>query len=184
MIFGKDRLKFVDGKRVDKDLVRLADGVMPKELEELPDRDERRWPTGRDGKRRDPWQRALYLPMKGADGEVCAFSATGKSAIEEVADFVAMCRRSDRGGKSPVVLPSSRSYEHKEYGYDIFVPVFKLVGWEYWQPDQPAPPVQPIMVPISAPAAAKPAAITARKAKGRVDNLDAAADDMDDEIPF
>jgi hypothetical protein len=176
-------LKFVDGKLMDKDLVRLADGVMPKELDELPDRDERRWPMGRDGKRRDPWQRALYLPVKCADGEVCAFSATGKSAIEEVADFVAMYRRADRDGKLPVVLFSSRSYEHKEYGYDIFVPVLRLVGWDYWEPGQPAPPVRPIMVPSTpSAAAAKPAAITARKAKSRADDLD--ADDDVDEIPF
>ena len=147
-------LKFVDGKLVDKDLARLTDGLMPKEPEELPDRDERRWPMGRDGKRRDPWQRALYLPMKGADGEVCAFSATGGGAIEEVADFVDMYRRADRGGKLPVVRLGSRSYEHKEYGYDIFVPTLKLVGWDYWEPGQPAPPVRPIMVPIAPPAPA------------------------------
>ena len=55
-------LKFIDGKLVDKDLARLTDGVMPKEPEELPDRDERRWPMGRDGKRRGPAEERAVLP--------------------------------------------------------------------------------------------------------------------------
>jgi hypothetical protein len=116
---------------------------------------------------------ALYLPMKGADGEVCAFSATGGGAIEEVADFVAMYRRADRSGKLPVVLLGSRSYEHKEFGYDIFVPVLKLVGWDYWKPSQPAPPLRLIMVPIAPPAPATKAALAKSERS-----------DMDDEIPF
>ena len=179
-------LKFVDGKRVDQALVRIADGIMPKTREELPDQDERRWPTGRDGKRRDPWQRALYLPMKGADGEVCAFSATGGGAIEEVADFVTMYRATDRDGKLPVALLASRSYEHKEFGYAIYVPVLRLVGWDFWEPGQPVTPVRPIAVPIASPAepTTKATAKPIAKAAAKTPPERGGSGDMDDEIPF
>ena len=179
--------KLVEGKVVEpRKVYRTIDGQFAPEREALGDMDERKWPWDRSGRKRlDPWLRAVYLPMKGSDGEVCAFRATGQGAIAEIAEFVGMYASADRHGKFPVIQPDSRNFE-SSHGNVIFVPILRLVGWEFWEPDTPAPPVPLVPIP-SAPsaAAAKPAAITARRAKGRVGDLDAAADDdMNDEVPF
>jgi hypothetical protein len=123
--------------------------------------------------RKDPWQRAVYLPMKGADGEVCAFKATGAGAIAEIGELVGMYGSADRRAKLPVIQPDNRSFE-SQHGSVIYVPVFRLVDWDYWEPDTPAPQVQPVAVPSAPP---KPALLTPKQKGSDVS-------DLDDEIPF
>jgi hypothetical protein len=168
--------KRVDGKVIEREVYRVIDGEFAPERDALGDLDERRWPWDRSGKRRkDPWERAVYLPMKGNDGEVVAFRATGQGAIAEIAELVGMYGNADRHGKFPVVKPDSRSFE-SQHGSTIYVPVFRLVDWQFWEADTPAPPVSPVAVPIAAPTQSKPA--PRQLPKHGEDS------DMDDEIPF
>jgi hypothetical protein len=169
--------KFVDGKRVAQKVFRTADGELAPERKELGDNDESEWPT-RNSRPKDPWARAVYLPMKGGDGEVVAFKATGSSAIGEIGELVGMYASADRHGKFPVVELQTRNFE-SQHGSVIYVPVFRLVSWAFWEADRPAPAVALVSVPPPAPSPpppAKPAAIATRKPVAR--------SDMDDEIPF
>ena len=47
--------------------------------------------------------------MKDSDGEVCAFSATGQSAIVEIAELVGMYASADRQGKFPIIELDTRN---------------------------------------------------------------------------
>ena len=74
-----------------------------------------------------------------------------------------------------MVLLQTRSFQNQSGG-TTYVPDFKIVGWEFWEPDTPAEPLQPIAVPIAPPG--KPAAAKL-SAPGKPKR-----DDMDDEVPF
>lgn len=163
--------KWVGGKLVDERVYRIADGeIGPADREEFGlDLDKRQWPRDSRGEQRDPWSRTVYLPLKTADGTDLCFQATGKSAIAEIFEFCFQYSSADRHGKVPEVDIDSRSWDG-DYG-TIFVPVFRLVGWELWN-GQPTPGPKLMLVPIEAPAAPKPKALPSRR------------DDMDDEIPF
>jgi hypothetical protein len=110
-------------------------------------------------------------------GEVVAFKATGGSAIGEIGELVGMYGSADRHGKFPVVALETRNFE-SQHGSVIYVPVFRLVSWEFWQADMPAPAVALVPPPPapSPPPPVKPAAVTKRKPDTR--------NDMDDQIPF
>src|SRR5262249_37142524 len=137
--------------------------------------DEQSWPRDDYGKRKDPWQRGVYLPMKcSTDGDIGAFKATGKSAIREIGEFVGMYGSADRKGKLPVVKIESRSFE-TDYG-PTFVPVFKLTDWVFWENDEPTPMPEPVVVPTAPPPAPPMKALPPKGNSG--------GGDMDDEIPF
>src|SRR5262249_54798823 len=136
-------VEYVAGKLVDEKVYRTAEGELaPTDREEFGiDLDEHDWPIV-NGKHKDPWSREVYLPMKGTDGEVVAFKATGKSAIAEIGELVGMYGSADRGGKVPVVEIESRTFEAEPHGNTIHVPVFRLVDWELWD-GVPTPMAQP-----------------------------------------
>jgi hypothetical protein len=167
-------IKLVDGKIVDRRIGRLVDGYQRPPREELDDFEEHSWPRNRrSGEPEDPWHQTTYLPMRCMEDDApCVYGPFAATALRAIRDFVATYRRVDRGGKFPVVLLESRSFQNQGGG-TTYVPVLKIVGWEYWD-GTPAPEVEP--VPIKPPSAAKPAALPPRKAPGR--------GDMDDEIPF
>jgi hypothetical protein len=166
---------FINGKRAAQKVYRTVDGEMAPAREELGDNDEGAWPS-RNGKAKDPWQRAVYLPMRDSAGELVAFKATGNSAIGEIGELVGMYGSANRHGRFPVVTLETRNFE-SQHGSLIYVPVFKLIDWAFWQADTPAPEVQPVPLPPAPSPSAKPvAATTTRKA-------DTSAG-MDDEIPF
>jgi hypothetical protein len=163
-------VKFVNGKPAEQKVYRTAEGEMAPEREALDDID---WKSR--GYKKDPWQREVYLPMRGTDGEVVAFKATGKSAISEIGELVGMYGSADRHGKVPVVQIENRSFVNTEHGNTIYVPVFRLVSWELWD-GQPVPTAQPVAVPIAPPPSPARATLAAPPPnKGG---------DMDDEIPF
>jgi hypothetical protein len=168
--------KYVGGKRIDRKVYRTIDFEFAPEREALGDMDEQKWEI-KNNKRKDPWQRELYLPLRAlSDGEVCAFKATGQGAIGEIGELCGMYASADRGGKLPVIRPDARSFE-SQHGSTIFVPLFwPPVGWQLWD-DQPMPPVP--LRPIGAvPPPAKPATAKLAASPG------AKRGDMDDEIPF
>ena len=140
-----------------------------------PDRDERQWPLNPQGKREDPWRKTIYLPMRTADGEKIVFGPFADTLIRAVNNFIRLCRRSDRGGKDPVVLLGSESFRNT-HGGTTHKPTVKIIGWEYWTPGVAASPPKPVLVPITPPATPATAKLAspARKVAG----------DMDDEIPF
>jgi hypothetical protein len=169
--------KFIDGKLIERRVYRTADGEMAPEREELGDTEENAWPLDKAGKKRkDPWSRMVYLPMKGADGEVVAFKATGGSAIGEIGELVGMYGSADRHGRLPVVVIETRNFE-SQHGNTIHVPVFRLVDWGLWD-DQPTPMAKPVLVPI-APSAKPTTDKLAARARKR-----AVGGDLDDDIPF
>ena len=125
-----------------------------------------------DDKRCD-WRSVVYLPLGSVadpDDVVC-FTGTGKGARRAVAQLCRIYARegADRQGKSPAITLNTWSFENKS-GRKTTWPDFKLVGWQFFTPGVPAPPVAPIAVPIAPTAAAA-------KAEPR-------DGDMDDEIPF
>jgi hypothetical protein len=130
--------------------------------------------------KRCDWRPAVYLPLRSGtdpDDVKLMFTGTGKGARKFLAQLCRVYGRpgADRQGKSPSLTLSSRSFPNESGGTTVW-PVFKLIGWEFFEPGIPAPPVQPIPVPIAPPPAAqtalpKPAAT---KPNG----------DLNDEIPF
>jgi hypothetical protein len=172
-------VKFIKGELADEKIYRTAEGELaPTDREEFGfDLDEHDWPVV-NGKRKDPWSREVYLPMRGADGEVVAFKATGKGAIAEIGELVGMYGNTDRGGKVPVVEIESRSF-NTQHDNTIHVPVFRLVDWELWD-GVPTPMAQPVAVPIAPP----PKAVTAKAATAKPAVRQPQSFDLDDEIPY
>lgn len=173
--------KFVGGKFVERKVYRAIDFQFAPERAALGDMEEHRWELDRNGReRKDPWQRALYLPMRAlSDDEVCAFKATGMGAIGEIGEVCGMYADADRGGKLPLIEPDARSFESQHRNM-IYVPVFRLVGWEFWDADTPTPPVplRPASA-VSLPAKAATPAMAKLAAPAGAQHSD-----MDDEIPF
>ena len=171
-------LKIVDGKIADRQSGRIEDGYQRPPREELDDRDDRRWPLNNRGEPEDPWKRTAYLPMRCLeDGEPVVFGPFAPTQLAAIKQLVKVFRRVDRGGKDPVLLLESDSFKNKSGG-TTYKPGFKIVGWEFWEPDKPASPMTPIAVPIppsAKRATAKLAAPTRKRAVGG---------DLDDEIPF
>jgi hypothetical protein len=166
-------VKFINGEFVQEKTYRTAEGEIAPDRDQLGfDKDEQDWPLVK-GKRKDPWQREVYLPMKGTDGEIVAFKATGNGAIAEIGELVGMYGSTDRAGKVPAVEIESRSFV-SQHNKTIYVPVFRLVDWKLWD-GQPVPMAQPVAVPIAPPPRPAPAKLAAPPQK---------RGDMDDEIPF
>jgi hypothetical protein len=163
-------LKFADGK-TERHVGRIVDGYVRLPREKLGDLDQRIWPLNRRGEREDPWKKVTYLQMRcQEDGEPVVFGPFSDTARRAIKSFVAICRRTDRGGKLPVVLLGNRSFQYQSGG-TTYVPDLKIVGWEFLD-GQPVP--EPQLVPLPAtPATAKLAA-----------PVDVKRDGIDDEIPF
>jgi hypothetical protein len=170
------------GELIDRKVYRTIDGQMAPEREALGDNDETNWPS-KNGQPKDPWQRTVYLPMKDSAGEVVAFKATGTSAIGEIAELCGMFADADRKGKFPVVALDTRNFE-SQHGSVIYVPVFRLVDWDYWTPDTPAPEVKPVPLPLPSPAPQSLPSPESKAPPPKSPKRGNARGDMDDEIPF
>jgi hypothetical protein len=169
--------KFVGGQFVERRVYRAAHFEFAPERAELGDLDETKWDWS-GNKRRDPWLRAGYIPMKVVgDNETLAFRATGAGAIGEVGELVGMYASTARDGKVPVVRLASRSYE-STHGNLIYVPVFKLLSWAFWEADTPLPPL-----PLRAASAVSLPAKVTKAAIAKLVELPQPAD-IDDKIPF
>jgi hypothetical protein len=134
--------------------------------EELPDRDETKWPPGLDGKPADPWRDSRYVhmidPNTGGDFTFVTETYGGRRAV---GDLKAKIRnfRSVHPAAVPVVMLASTMMPTK-FGPKPR-PDFKITGWHGRRDDAPAPAAIAIgKVSKSAPAVT--------------------ADAMDDDIPF
>jgi hypothetical protein len=164
--------KIVDNKVVDRRIGLVVDGYQRVDRSELDDYPEHTWPFY-NGKRQDPWKLTTYLPMRNAeDDELVVYGPFAPTQLKAIKAFVALVRRSNREGRDPVVLLGNRDFTNQSGG-TTYVPVFKIVDWQYWD-GQPPLPVQLVAVPIAPPAKPGAKALPKRGELG----------DMDDEIPF
>jgi hypothetical protein len=120
--------------------------------------------------------RRVVSANEGQHRRVVAFKATGGSAIGEIGELVGMSTGTESFRSWNC---RTRNFE-SQHGSVIYVPVFRLVSWEFWQADTPAPEVAPVPLPPAPPPPPpdKPAAIAARTPGTNPRN------NMDDEIPF
>jgi hypothetical protein len=163
-------IKYNQGERPQRLTVRVADNPQGIPRESCGDMDPRLW-----NKDRDPWVSTIYLPMRClTDDSIVCFTGGGQGASKAVGELCKVYARpgADRGGKMPVILLEDFTFENRSGGTTRW-PRFKIVDWQFWEADTPAPPVE--LVEISATEAPKPAAIESPKAR---------YSDMDDSIPF
>jgi hypothetical protein len=119
--------KFVDGKVVQQEIGKVAEGYKQAVRNELGDLDESRWERDARGNPRDPWSEQMYLPMEDAEtGEIAVFvtgSHGGKGAIRALLNVAG--RNLDKG---PVIRLAVSSYRHRTFGR-IETPDFPVVSW-------------------------------------------------------
>ena len=152
----------------------VRDGHQPPAREKLDERDEARWPGGKD-----PWQLCHYLPMFDPETrEQFVFTTTsdgGKDALADLQDAYADHNegRALDACEWPIVELAGESYVNS-YGKTIHKPIFDIVGW-----CEPPPAFRRPKLPPSAPVLRviehKPA-----EAKPSLDKRSS----LDDEIPF
>jgi hypothetical protein len=125
-------VKWADGHPSDYKVGLVADGFIPPQRSELPDRDESLWERDEDGKPRDPWafQMSVPLTLLDAGEETYKFTAGSKGGLRCLSALTRAYgkRVAEKKGGQPVVELQSDSYKHRKYG-KIFIPVMHIVGW-------------------------------------------------------
>jgi hypothetical protein len=160
-----------DGERPKRLTVYIRDNPEGIPRESCGDNDPRYWK--KQGK--DPWVPTVYLPMRDlSDNSIVCFNGMGQGASKAMGELCRIYARpgADRGGKMPVLLLESFTFENRSGGTTRW-PRFKIVDWQFFEPDTPAPPVE--LIEVSATEPPKPKAIAAPKVR---------SSDMDDTIPF
>lgn len=152
-------VRFEDGKVVDRNIGKIADGYKPPQREELPDNDPANWAEkDANGKPRDPWVAQWFLPLTDVEtGDFATFITGSKGGVTAVANLCRIYGRKRRDCLLPIVALRTRSYKHKQYGR-IETPDLPIVGWEG------APTAMPVQI------------------ADRTDNAN--DDDQNDAIPF
>jgi hypothetical protein len=116
-------VKFIDGKPVDRQVGRAIDGFQMPEQADLPDRDPKAWPNGKD-----PWSLQAYLILENVrTGELVLFCTGSKGGRKAIGQLVRTATTNSQRG-SPIVKLASSSYRHQDFG-DVLVPVFEVTGW-------------------------------------------------------
>jgi hypothetical protein len=125
-------IKWLDSKRVEQIMIRVADGIAPKLRTELGDTDATEWPVDKTGQSKDPWQFTNYLPMMNDNGELFTFTTSSRGGINAIADLSR--RHARHRAKHPNVFPlialNVDSYQHKDPQLGrIKFPVFEPAGY-------------------------------------------------------
>jgi hypothetical protein len=116
-------VKFIDGKPVERQVGRAIDGFQMPDQDDLPDRDAKSWPNGKD-----PWSPQAYLVLENVrSGEMVLFCTGSKGGRQAVGKLVRTATTNPHRG-SPVVKLASSSYRHADFG-DVLTPVFEVTGW-------------------------------------------------------
>jgi hypothetical protein len=135
-------VRWWDGKPTEHRIGRVVDRHRVPPREELGELDESKWETEPNGLRRDPWTRTVYLALRDiSNDEVICFTSSsdgGRKAVAKLADRYDRFRHRFKA-KMPVVCLGSGSYQHSTYG-KILKPVFRIVGWAYWDDETAADP--------------------------------------------
>jgi hypothetical protein len=126
-------VKWSDGKPTgDRKVGLVADGFIPPQKSDLPDRDETQWEIQDDGERRDPWAFQMSVPLTRLDagGETYKFTAGSKGGLRCLGALTRAYGKhiAEKKPGQPVVELQSDSYKHRTYG-KIFFPVMHIVGW-------------------------------------------------------
>jgi len=125
-------VRWADGKPTDRKVGLVADGFIPPQKGDLPDRDETTWEIQDDGTRRDPWSFQMAVPLTRLDagGETYQFTVGSKGGLRCLSALTRTYgkRIADKKPGLPIVELQSDSYKHRTYG-KIFFPVMHVVGW-------------------------------------------------------
>jgi hypothetical protein len=122
--------KWMDGKIVDIDLGRVADGHVPKMRRDLGDTDPANWPLDGKGDRSDPWQFCHIVRAVDDEGATFIWAATSegaKRALGTLARSYASRRKRGQAGM-PIVVLEADSYRHSKFG-KVDIPVLRVLGW-------------------------------------------------------
>src|SRR5262249_55948462 len=85
--------------------------------QKLDDLDESTWPRNKRGEREDPWKKVTMLPMRNMEDDgLAVFGPLAPTQLGAIKRFIATCRRTDRGGKEPVVLLKNRNFKNQSGG--------------------------------------------------------------------
>jgi hypothetical protein len=125
-------IKWFDSKPVEHEMVRVEDGVLPKQRGELGDTDPSQWPKDKDGKAKDMWQFTNYLPMMDEGGNLFTFTTASRGGISAIAQLLK--RYANHRKRHPNVFPlialNVDSYQHKDRNLGrIQIPVFEPSGY-------------------------------------------------------
>ena len=158
------------GKPIEHRMILVANGVQPPRRAELGDTDPTQWEEkDASGAPRDPWQLTQYLPMVAEDGKLFTFSTSSRGGIGAIANLARHYARGRAGHPNsfPVIELQVEAYQHSNSAFGrIKVPVLKCVGWE------------------SKSTFFKAAGMEAPAVEEDAFGAKAAADKMDDSIPF
>ena len=125
-------LKWEDGRPVDQNAGRIAEGFVAPARKDLGDTDKELWEVDQEGSPRDPWQYTVSIPLMTEAGDFCTFSTSSKGGATAVGMLAEMYGKNIRAnpGKLPVVELSSDAYNHPNKAYGrIKVPRFLVAGW-------------------------------------------------------
>jgi hypothetical protein len=124
-------VRFQDGKVVDRDIGKIADGYKPPRREELPDSDPQSWTeTDAKGEPRDPWVAQWFLPLIALQtGDFATFVTSSKGGVAAIANLCRIYGHKHLDGLLPIVALRTRSYKHPRYGR-IETPDLRVVGWD------------------------------------------------------
>jgi len=88
-------IKFMGkGNPPERRMGNLFDGFVPPNRESLGDTDENEWEMGVSGKRADPWQFQLLLPLQSVEGgELFVFNTSSITGRRAVDNLIAACGR-------------------------------------------------------------------------------------------
>jgi hypothetical protein len=122
-------VKFVDNKKIEERLGRIAAGFVAENREALGDLDKTQWPVDSRNEPRDPWALQWYLGLTNIEtGEGFVFTTGSAGGRRAVGNLLRTYGRNSHKG-NPIATLGVRSYKHKEYGR-IEEPEIKVVGWE------------------------------------------------------
>ena len=112
-------IRWEDNFPVEHNMGLLIEGFIPPNRAELGHHEQETWRLEANGKRRDPWQQGIYLPMVTVDGKtVYTFTATSD------------------GGRRRGVAPLCREYGHHIRQHPSELPVVRLEQDSYLHSDR------------------------------------------------
>ena len=110
-------------------MVRTVSDELPLASYELPERDESTWQIGLSGKKRDPWEPCVWLPLWN-DNTLYSFQTCAPTGVTQIAEV--LLDDVLRAGRWPRELPIvalEKETIPTRYGTKIPIPSLKIVGW-------------------------------------------------------
>jgi len=126
-------VKWRDGKPVDMQMGRIAEGFIPPKRLELGDDDKDAWEIDDHDRPRDPWRLTNYLMLKDPEGtRLFTFTTSSQGGIDAVGKLIGIYGKllRQRPDEFPLIALGVRSYKHRNKAFGkIFAPMFEIVGW-------------------------------------------------------